>query len=329
MIEIDKKDAILKMNRYGKEQQPFFFMIDFLQEKNIVIPLSEVPSDELLFNINNLYLNVEPLNIDFLPSIEKQALSKADYEKQFNLVVDEIKKGNSFLVNLTTETPIQLNTDLKTIFYQSEANYKLWVKDKFVVFSPETFLRINKGYIYSYPMKGTIDANIENAKEVILNDPKEKAEHYTIVDLIRNDLSIIADEVSVTKFRYIDEITTEKGKLLQVSSEIKGKLPIDYAQKIGDVIYSQLPAGSVTGAPKKKTMQIIAQAENYQRNYYCGIFGVFDGVNVESAVMIRFIEQTDKGFVYKSGGGITAFSNMGNEYNELIDKIYVPIRRKY
>lgn len=329
--KMQKQQAILKMNEYGKNQIPFLFIIDFLQEKNRIIPLSEVSENEILFNLNGLFFNdniecQESVNQSFI--LDKTPISIAAYKKKFDFVVNEIKQGNSFLVNLTVPTPIRLNCDLKSVFHQSSAYYKLWCKNEFVLFSPETFLRIRDGYLYSYPMKGTIDANIENAPEIILNDVKEKAEHYTIVDLIRNDLSIVSEDVTVSKFRYIDEITTEKGNLLQVSSEIKGKLPKNYAEKIGDILFSQLPAGSVTGAPKNKTVDIILEAEQYPRNFYCGVFGVFDGQSLESAVMIRFIEQTPSGFVYKSGGGITAFSKMEDEYNELINKIYVPIRRE-
>jgi len=85
-----------------------------------------------------------------------------------------------------------------------------------------------------------------------------------------------------------------------------------------------LPAGSITGAPKSKTVEIIAKAENYKRNYYTGIFGVYDGNTLESAVMIRFIEKDFGQLYFKSGGGITSMSDPVKEYDELIQKIYVP-----
>jgi len=117
--------------------------------------------------------------------------------------------------------------------------------------------------------------------------------------------------------------------LLQVSSEIKGNLPDDYNAHIGEILFRLLPAGSVTGAPKNKTVEIICKTETYERGYYTGVFGVFDGKNMDSAVMIRFIEKTADGYVYKSGGGITAFSNLKDEYNEMLKKIYVPVNRKH
>jgi para-aminobenzoate synthetase component 1 len=194
-----------------------------------------------------------------------------------------------------------------------------------VVFSPEIFVQIKDDYIYSYPMKGTIDAEAMGADLHILNDKKEIAEHSTIVDLIRNDLSMVAKEVRVTKFRYIDTIKTNINKLHQVSSEIRGKLSSNFHDRLGSILFTLLPAGSISGAPKPKTLEIIREAELYDRGYYTGVFGIYDGETLDSGVMIRYIEQTADGSLqYRSGGGITAMSNLETEYQELIDKIYVP-----
>ncbi len=147
----------------------------------------------------------------------------------------------------------------------------------------------------------------------------------TIVDLIRNDLSEVAKNVNVNRFRYIDRINTNHKDLLQVSSEIAGDLSSDYVSHLGSILISLLPAGSISGAPKKKTIQIIREAEQEKRGFYTGVFGYFDGKNLDSSVIIRFIEQEDGHFYYRSGGGITAQSEVEKEYQEVIDKIYVPI----
>jgi para-aminobenzoate synthetase component 1 len=160
-------------------------------------------------------------------------------------------------------------------------------------------------------MKGTIDANIPNAKELILADPKEIAEHATIVDLIRNDLSRVSQHVRVTKYRYYEEIQTQEGIIGQVSSMIEGSLPHNYHEKIGDIIFKLLPAGSISGAPKNKTLQIIHEAENAERGYY----------NLESCVLIRYLQADN---AYRSGGGITSQSDLIKEYQEMIKKVYVP-----
>ncbi|MGL5317876.1 MAG: aminodeoxychorismate synthase component I, partial [Bacteroidales bacterium] len=211
------------------------------------------------------------------------------------------------------------------LYYRSQARYKLWVKDQFVLFSPEIFVRINNGVIHSYPMKGTIDASLPNARNIILSDIKESAEHATIVDLIRNDLSQIAYPVWVERYRYVDELKTSNGSILQVSSEVCGA--IDQIKGcLGDLLFALLPAGSITGAPKPSTCRIIREAETHERNFYTGVCGIFDGENVDSAVMIRFIEERDGQLFFKSGGGITTRSCANDEYNELIQKVYVSVR---
>ena len=113
-------------------------------------------------------------------------------------------------------------------------------------------------------MKGTIDASLEEAESLLLNDEKEVAEHHTIVDLIRNDLSIVATNVAVERLMYIDRITTNQGDLLQMSSKISGQLPENYPETIGTILAKLLPAGSICGAPKPKTVEIIKQEEYYR-----------------------------------------------------------------
>ena len=189
----------------------------------------------------------------------------------------------------------------------------------------ESFCSFLSGDFCSYPMKGTIDATLPDAVQTLMNDGKEAAEHATIVDLIRNDLSIVASHVRVERYRYIDVLQTNRGPILQTSSEICGELPEDYKRQLGDILFSMLPAGSITGAPKKKTMQIIREAEGYERGFYTGIIGYFDGNNMDSAVMIRFVEQEADGMYFKSGGGITFKSDARSEYEEMKQKIYVPI----
>ena len=315
------------MNEWGEKREPFIFIIDFDMKEPLIFPLSEVDPKEVRFDVNgfsNCSFDKKIEQKEF--SFNKLPCSYNEYLRAFEIVQRNLKYGNSYLINLTLPTKIETNLSLKDIFYRSEAKYKLLYKNKFVVFSPEIFVQINEnGVISSFPMKGTIDASIKNAEEIILADEKEFAEHCTIVDLIRNDLSIIAKDVFVEKFRYIDKIKTHEKELLQVSSRISGKLGSDYHNKIGNIISALLPAGSISGAPKKKTVEIIKQAENYERGYYTGIFGIYDGNRLDSGVMIRFIENINGELFYKSGGGITVFSNPKKEYQELIDKVYVPV----
>jgi len=318
-------NTVQQMNALGKEKIPFLFVIDFAMQKPIVVPLSEINPNNILFNVNGLSNSTLNNTVQKKLSFSYKPVLKKEYCKAFEKVQFHIGRGDSFLVNLTMPAVVETNFTLKDIFYSSTAKYKLWLKDKLAVFSPEIFVKINNGIISSYPMKGTIDASIPNAEDRLLSSEKELAEHYTIVDLIRNDLSMVSENVIVNRFRYIDRLKTNKGELLQMSSEILGELPINYSETIGDIILKLLPAGSISGAPKQRTVEIITDVEPYDRGYYTGIFGVFDGTNLDSGVMIRYMEQTPNGLLYKSGGGITANSNCDDEYQELIDKIYVPL----
>lgn len=323
---LPKDELISMMNRWGDRREPFFFAVDFNAENGYFIPAAE--------------LDQEYIRFDFSGSGELQVLqedvywkaypvSSELYKEKFDYVQQQLHQGNSFLVNLTQPTLIETNLSLEQLYGFSTARYKLWLRDQFVVLSPESFVQISDGHISTFPMKGTIDASLPDAKERILSDEKELAEHATIVDLLRNDLSIVADEVEVKRYRYVERISTLQRDLLQVSSEISGRLPEDYLSRLGEIVFQLLPAGSISGAPKPKTLDIIRRAEGYERGFYTGVCGYFDGDRLDSAVMIRFIEQTEGGLVYKSGGGITFRSVMDDEYRELIQKIYVPLDRKH
>jgi para-aminobenzoate synthetase component 1 len=335
MLKLSEKDTVLEMNKLGQLNCPFLFIIGFDKTENLVIPLDEISPEEIKYAFKDefsVYQNFADKDLINEPEISSELISFEVYEKAFDFVKYNLELGNSFLTNLTVSNPIKVNIPFEKIINFTKAKYKLWLKDEFVCFSPESFVSVNKnGKISSFPMKGTKDANVKDAENDILNDPKEKYEHTTIVDLIRNDLSKICEKVWVERFRYIDKIRRNSGEeLLQVSSEVCGQLHHDWRNNIGDWFFKLLPAGSISGAPKEKTLEIIREAENdlhqnSQRNYYTGVFGLFDGEILTSAVMIRFIEKNENGLVFKSGGGITSRSDARKEYEELNQKIYVPV----
>lgn len=318
-----QQDIIEKMNEWGAIGKPFAFIIDFNFEKPLVFEIDDAA--EILWKTPDRSNYIQP-------EIQKKQViwnvspvKPQRYRQAFEKVQHYIHNGDTYLLNLTMPTQVVTNLSSEEIFHLSSAPYKIWLKNEFVCFSPEIFVRISDGIISSYPMKGTIDACIENAEQLLLSDRKEVAEHHTIVDLIRNDLSMVANEIEVEQLMYIDRIHTNKGDLFQMSSKISGKLPANYPQSIGSILAKMLPAGSICGAPKPKTLEVIGEAESYERGYYTGIFGVFDGANLDSCVLIRYMEQEDDKFTFKSGGGITFLSDCETEYNELIRKVYVPI----
>jgi len=322
---MNKQTAIEKINDLSKNGTPFLWITDFRNEQNEVLPIDQIRAEDILFDINGRqnFVSVEGKMSKIV--LKTKPIAFQEYKPTFDQVHQQIAFGNTYLLNLTFPTPIESSHALKDIFFQSKAKYKLWYKDEFVVFSPESFVTIQDGKISSFPMKGTIDAKVKDAKNKILQSEKEMAEHTTIVDLIRNDMSIFAREVTVEQFRYVEKVRTNRKDLLQVSSKISGKLAEDYRRHLGEIVYSLLPAGSICGVPKAKTLEIIEEVENYDRGFYTGIVGYFDGQDFDSGVMIRFIQKSDGQLIYKSGGGIHCMSDCRSEYQEMMDKVYVPV----
>ena len=361
-----KQEIIDKINRLANQDEPFLFVINYQGDKAFIRLLSDITPEECLFDFEGKG-NISDSRKNDSEEISKEISEISwqitpphykDYERSFGIVKSNIMAGNSYLTNLTCRVPVSCNLSLEDIFHRAKGKYKLLLRRKrnlnpFVCFSPETFVRIKGGRIYSYPMKGTLDASLPDAEKQLMEDRKEAAEHATIVDLIRNDLSRVAENVGVDKYRYIDVLHTNKGDILQTSSEISGRLPEDYRQHLGEILDAQLPAGSITGAPKDKTMQIIHEAEGYDRGFYTGIMGIYDQGELNSAVMIRFIEEetspvdfetdgeknfkakegkasegkepkTSRELYFKAGGGITSKSDCQREYEEVIQKIYLP-----
>lgn len=347
------------MNRLGRSGTPFFFAIDFEMRYPVIVPLSRMHDSFLLFNIqgrrndygrhptvsSNMFNNI---------SLNPRFISRADYSRAFQLVQSEQQSGNSFLCNLTFPTPLEPEPELplKDLFFQVQAPYRVYmnfstlpdewiypccpdVKDiprEILIFSPETFVQTHHERIYTYPMKGTAlvepEQNLRQEEQRLLADEKERAEHITVVDLLRNDLGRVGRDIQVEKFRYCDPIPVAGGRLLQVSSRISAALPRDWKDFLGDMTARLLPAGSVSGAPKRETCRIIARAEGSPRGYYTGVCGIFDGYNINSGVMIRYLERPalNSSLLFRSGGGITIYSQEQAEYLELQAKVRLPLR---
>ena len=237
-----RKHTVEKMNELGALGKPFAFLIDFDFQK----PLIFHPDDcsRLLWQTPSKanFIRKEVLT-QKQPEWKPQPIDFKVYQQAFLEVQQHIHAGDTYLLNLTMPTQMVTNLSPEEIFHQSSAPYKIWLKNQFVCFSPEIFVRINEGTISSFPMKGTIDATVEHAEELLRSDVKEVAEHHTIVDLIRNDLSMVASDVRVERFMYLDRIKTNRGDLFQMSSQISGQLQENYPESIGTILSKMLPAG--------------------------------------------------------------------------------------
>lgn len=314
------------INRCAVQGKPFLFGVDFEMCEGFFV--EDLFTDrEILFACGDV-TNAPSVQVgsnNAAPRLEILHADRDSYFNKFSIIRRGLLRGDSFLTNLTERTPVSTNLSLEDIFYRSRARYKLLLPGKLVCFSPECFVRIVDGRIHSYPMKGTIDAAVPDAVSRLLDDYKEACEHHTIVDLIRNDLNMVADRVRIERFRYVEKIATLQGEILQTSSEVVGDLRSGWLGRLGDLIFSLLPAGSISGAPKPATVRLICEAEQCSRGYYTGIFGYFNGRDLDSGIMIRYIEQENGQLFFRSGGGVTVHSDPRQEYDEIVTKIYLPI----
>ncbi len=311
------------MNEAGRLKTPFLFAVNFEMSEGFFIE-NPLRQNHVLFDLNGITNAKQIPNapMDFV--FERYPESFETYEERFRCAMEALRAGETLLLNLTIKTPVETSLSLREIFERSQAKYRLYVPGKFVCFSPERFVMIRNGKIFSHPMKGTIDADLPNAAGRLLNDRKEVAEHEMITKLTRDDLGRVATKVKVNRYRYIDRLKTNNGTILQTSSEVEGTLPADYLLSLGTLFFKLLPAGSIAGTPREATLRIIRACEQQPRGFYSGVVGYFDGENLDSGVLIRFIEEENGKMYFRSGGGITIESQCESEYNEAIQKVYLP-----
>jgi para-aminobenzoate synthetase component 1 len=216
---------------------------------------------------------------------------------------------------------VRCNYSAAELFAAAKAPFTFWLEGHFLAFSPEPFVTVRGCTISTTPMKGT-----GTDKAALLADAKEQAEHATVVDLLRNDLSQVASKVRIEDYRFVSQIRRADGSVLyQTSSRICGEMPADWREHIGDWLPRLLPAGSISGAPKKETLELIRRFESEPRGFFTGVAVLFDGENLASAVLIRFLDLTGDVVKFRSGAGITIYSDPAQEYDEIVSKVYFPL----
>lgn len=249
------------------------------------------------------------------------------YRSGFQRIKSEIKKGNTYQVNYTMRLQSQFEGDDFAFFERlkraQRSNYSAYLNvgsHRILSASPELFFRWEDGQLITRPMKGTVKRGTSlkgdqlNAEWLAASE-KNQAENYMIVDLLRNDLGMIAKpgSVEVPQLKAIEKYPT----VWQMTSTITADT--NPGTTIIDIFKALFPCGSITGAPKIKTMEIIADIENSPREVYCGAIGF---ITPESEavfnVPIRTVvidKETGKA-EYGVGGGITWDSELSEEYDE-------------
>jgi anthranilate synthase component I len=264
-------------------------------------------------------------------AVVQEETSSLDDEEYINMVkkgIASCEKGDVLQVVLSRKFQQRFSGDefnvyraLRNInpspylFYFDYGDYRLFGS------SPESQLIVQNNIAVVHPIAGTFkrtgnDAVDEDLAEKLAKDKKENAEHVMLVDLARNDLSRLCNEVKVTSFCKVQYFS----HVIHLVSEVKGKVP-ENANPF-NLLGITFPAGTLSGAPKYKAMQLIDEYEKDARGYYGGCIG-FVGFNgsVNHAIMIRTFLSKQNSLIYRAGAGIVAASNPESELQEVNNKL--------
>lgn len=258
------------------------------------------------------------------------------YSKNFYIIKDLINSGDCYQINLSQQFTTNLSGSswelYKTIRNYNPAPFSAYFKipeGEILSFSPEKFIETKDNLVITEPMKGTRKRtnnpfNNKNAYKNLKNSPKDRAENLMIVDLMRNDLgqSCVPGSINVPK---LFEIKAFKS-VYQLISCVTGKLP--KKDSIFELIDKIFPGGSITGAPKRRSREIINQLEPHNRHIYCGSIGYIDyagncSFNIAIRTLLKTNQNQEDNLYFWGGGGIVADSNCKDEYNESLTKIRI------
>lgn len=259
---------------------------------------------------------------------ETSSLTDMEYVDMVKKGIASCKRGDVFQVVLSRKFQQQFSGDdfnvyraLRNInpspylFYFDYGDYRLFGS------SPEAQLKVKNNVAVVHPIAGTFrrtgnDSKDEQLAEQLLHDKKENAEHVMLVDLARNDLSRLCKDVKVTRFCEVQYFS----HVIHLVSEVKGK--VEKGTNPFDLLGVTFPAGTLSGAPKYKAMQLIDGFEKTPRGYYGGCIGFvgFNG-NINHAIMIRTFLSKDNRLTYQAGAGIVAASNPESELQEVNNKL--------
>ncbi len=322
------KDSIIKIESYSKDNYVLGYirydLKDMLLGSNIILdkPL-------LYFNVYKTYTAYNPLVYPLIKDINiTPSISFNDYFDDISFIKDQISLGNTYEVNYTINFDIDYNgSDIELFEYllsMQKTDYSAFICNEFesiLSFSPELFFKKQGDKIITKPMKGTIARGIDSKDdlkqiEYLKNDIKNIAENVMIVDLLRNDLSKISSKVETTELFSIETHKT----LHQMTSQIEAELIHNI--NLFDIFCALFPCGSITGAPKISTMNIIDKIERHKRGVYCGAIGYLSPDEIIFSVPIRILQKDNNNnkWCYKSGGAITWDSNVNDEWNEVLLK---------
>lgn len=254
--------------------------------------------------------------------------TKEEIMTKVQQIQDEIRQGNTYQVNYTTRLTAKSDESSYAVYCklteEMNGRYTMYIEDddySIISISPELFFQYDcrTNEITTQPMKGTLPRGNsveedDDNYELLSHSKKDQAENVMIVDLLRNDLSRIAEKNSVHVEKLFEII--KYPTVFQMVSTIKAVVK----QDLPSIIQALFPCGSITGAPKLSTMEIIKRLEVSSRGIYCGALGLLTANRMIFNVPIRTIEKKAETWTYGVGGGITIDSEPEKEFEEMVAK---------
>ncbi len=310
-------------------------------EEKLAVHKAPLLGEYLLYFTVHDSVETSPIPLTYdevdLPSNWQEVTSAEDYEKAIAQIHHHLRQGDTYQVNYTVQLKQDLNANPFAIYnrmvVEQEAGYNAYVEhdDMAVIsMSPELFFEQNDRELTTRPMKGTTQRGVTDQEDLaqaswLEQDPKNRSENMMIVDLLRNDMNRISEVGSehVERLCQVEQYST----VWQMTSTIKSQLREDV--DLVAIFRSLFPCGSITGAPKIATMEIIKKLEPQPRGVYCGTIGILlpNGRRIFN-VAIRTIQLHQGKAIYGVGGGITWDSTWESEYREVHQKSAVLYRKQ-
>jgi para-aminobenzoate synthetase component 1 len=289
-------------------------------------------TDEFIAQIQSaLNKDIIDSELDFqLSAPFQQSISPQQYQASLTKIDDYIHAGDCYQVNFAQHFSATYVGDewqaykmlRRAVPSPYSAYYKL-DQQALLCISPERFLSVTDGCVEAKPIKGTIARNDNHLvdelnRKTLFNSSKDRAENLMIVDLLRNDLGKACEPGSIQVEKLFD--IESFANVHHLVSTIKGKLANDQSNL--DLLKACFPGGSITGAPKRRAMQIINELETVQRSIYCGSIGYISRCgHMDSNIAIRTILAEAGTLHCWGGGGIVADSIADSEYQESLTKV--------
>ena len=344
--DIDQVEALLR--EVEAYQEAGFYAVGYVSyeaapafEKKLAVHPAPLMGEYLLYFTIHEEVETLPFPEDYeavdLPANWKEEVEAPAYQEAIKTIHHHIRQGDTYQVNYTVQLSQELKADPLAIYnrlvVEQKAHYNAFIQHddvSILSISPELFFEQDDRLLTTRPMKGTTRRGLTNQADLkeaawLEADPKNRAENMMIVDLLRNDMNRISEIGSeqVTRLCQVEQYST----VWQMTSTIESRLrpEVDLVQ----AFQALFPCGSITGAPKISTMDIIQQTEVTPRGVYCGTIGILlpRGKRIFN-VAIRTLQMQGTKAIYGVGGGITWDSKWESEYQETKQKSAVLYRQE-